>query len=100
MKHLELSEHERCMLREMDVFHPHPGHGCEQGILGLSEGLTLQKTADEFSVHLKQCRAVASALGKLGLAGLYEGRHTGRRRKRTSQQQQALAELAQSAGGS
>jgi transposase len=36
---------------------------------------------------------------KLGLAGLYEGRHTGRPRKWTPQQQKALGELAESEGG-
>ncbi|MDB5838845.1 MAG: Transposase, partial [Herminiimonas sp.] len=36
---------------------------------------------------------------KLGLAGLYEGRHTGRPRKWTPQQRQALGDLAQSEGG-
>jgi len=34
-----------------------------------------------------------------GLPGLYEGRHTGRPRKWTLQQQQALGELAHSEGG-
>jgi hypothetical protein len=29
MKHLELSQHERRTLREMGVFHPHPGRGCK-----------------------------------------------------------------------
>jgi len=100
MKHLELSEHERRTLREMGVFHPHPRTRMRaQGILRLSEGLTLQKTADEFGVHLNSVEHWRQRWGKLGLAGLYEGRHTGRRRKWTLQQQQALAELAQSAGG-
>ena len=42
---------------------------------------------------------MASALGKICLVGLYEGRHTGRPRKWTAQQQRALGELAHSEGG-
>ena len=36
---------------------------------------------------------------KRGLAGLYEGRHTGRPNKWTYEQRKALAELAQAEGG-
>ena len=101
MKHLELSEDERRTLREMGVFHPHPRTRMRaQGILRLSQGLTLQKTADEFEVHLNSIERWWQRWNKLGLAGLYEGRHTGRPRKWTSQQQQALGELAHSEGGS
>jgi len=74
MKHLELSEHERRTLREMGVFHPHPRTRMRaQGILRLSEGLTLQKTADEFGVHLNSVEQWRQRWGKLGLVGLYEG---------------------------
>jgi hypothetical protein len=53
MKRPELSEDERHTLREMCIFHPHPRIRMRaQGILRLSQGLTLQQTADEFSVHL------------------------------------------------
>jgi hypothetical protein len=53
MKRLDLSEGERRMLRELGVFHPHPRTRMRaQGILRLSQGLTLQKTADEFGIHL------------------------------------------------
>jgi transposase len=100
MKHLELSEDERRTLREMGVFHPHPRTRMRaQGILRLSQGLTLQKTADEFGVHLNSVEQWRQRWNKLGLAGLYEGRHTGRPRKWTPQQQ-ALGELAHSEGGS
>jgi len=52
MKHLELSEVERRTLPEMGVFHPHPRTRMRaQGILQLSPGLTLQKTADKFRVQ-------------------------------------------------
>lgn len=101
MKHLELSEDERRTLREMGVFHPHPRTRMRaQGILRLSQGLTLQKTADEFGVHLNSVEQWRQRWNKLGLAGLYQGRHTGRPRKWTPQQQQALGASAHSEGGS
>lgn len=70
-----------------------------QGILWLSQGLTLQQTADEFMVHLNSVEQWRQRWNKFGLVGLQEGRHTGRPRKWTPQQRQALAELAQSEGG-
>jgi transposase len=100
MKRLELTEDEQRTLREMGVLHPHPRTRIRaQGILRLSQGLTLQKTADEFGVHLNSVEQWRQRWSKLGLAGLYEGRHTGRPRKWTSQQQKALGELAESEGG-
>ena len=100
MKRLELSEDERRTLREMGVFHPHPRTRMRaQGILRLSQGLTLKQTADEFMVHLNSVEQWRQRWNKLGLAGLYKGRHTGRPRKWTPQQRQALGELAQSEGG-
>lgn len=99
MKHLELTEHEQRTLREMGVFHPHPRTRMRaQGILRLSQGLTLQQTADEFGVHLNSVEQWRQRWSKLGLAGLYEGRHTGRPRKWTPQQQ-AFGEFAVSEGG-
>jgi transposase len=100
MKLLELSKDERRTLREMGIFHPHPRTRMRaQGILRLSQGLTLQQTADEFMVHLNSVEQWRQRWNKLGLAGLYEGRHTGRPKKWTSEQRQALGELAQSEGG-
>lgn len=100
MKLLELSPDERRTLREMGIFHLHPRTRMRaQGILRLSQGLTLQQTADEFMVHLNSVEQWRQRWNKLGLAGLYEGRHTGRPRKWTLQQQQALGELAHSEGG-
>lgn len=100
MKNLELTEAEQRTLREMGVFHPHPRTRMRaQGILRLSQGLTLQKTADESGVHLNSVEQWRKRWSKLGLAGLYEVRHTGRRRKWTPQQQQAFGELAVSEGG-
>lgn len=50
MKLVELSSDEQRTLREMGIFHPHPRTRMRvQGILRLSEGLTLQQTADEFT---------------------------------------------------
>lgn len=85
MKNLELTEHEQRTLREMRVFHPHLRTKMRaQEILRLSQGLTLQKNADEFGVHLNSVEQCWQRWSKLGLAGVYEGhegRHTGRRRK-------------------
>jgi transposase len=86
MKRLELSEEERRTLREMGIFHSHPRTRMRaQGILRLSQGLTLQQTADEFMVHLNSVEQWRQRWNKLGLAGLYEGRHTGRPKKWTSE---------------
>ena len=100
MKRLELTDEERRTLREMGIFHPHPRTRMRaQGILRLSQGLTLQQTADEFTVHLNSVEQWRQRWNKLGLAGLYEGRHTGRPKKWTAQQKDALADLAQAEGG-
>ena len=100
MKLLELSQEERRTLREMGIFHAHPRTRMRaQGILRLSQGLTLQQTADEFMVHLNSIEQWRQRWNKLGLAGLYEGRHTGRPRKWTTQQRQVLGQLAHSEGG-
>jgi transposase len=100
MKLLELSKDERRTLREMGIFHPHARTRMRaQGILRLSHGLTLQQTADEFMVHLNSVEQWRQRWNKLGLAGLYEGRHTGRPKKWTSEQRQVLGELAQFEGG-
>lgn len=70
-----------------------------QGLLRLSQGLTLRRTADEFGVHLNSVEQWRKRWDKLGLAGLYEGRHTGRPKKWTPQQQQILGEMTDSEGG-
>ena len=100
MKHLELSGEEQRTLREMGVFHPHPRTRMRaQGLLRLSQGLTLKRTANEFGVHLNSVEQWRQRWYKLGLAGLYEGRHTGRPKKWTPQQQLILGEMADSEGG-
>lgn len=100
MKHMELSEEERRTLREMGIFHTHPRTRMRaQAILRLSQSLTLQQTADEFMVHLNSVEQWRQRWNKLGLAGLYEGRHTGRPKKWTSGQRQVLRDLAEADGG-
>jgi transposase len=100
MKLVELSKDKQRTLREMGVFHPHPRTRMRaQGILRLSQGLTLQETADEFMVHLNSVEQWRQRWKKLGLAGLYEGRHTGRPRKWTPRQREVLAEVAESESG-
>ena len=70
-----------------------------QGILRLSQSLTLQQSADEFMVHLNSVEQRRQRWNKLGLAGLYEGRHTRRPKKWTPEQRQVLGELARFEGG-
>ena len=48
-----------------------------QAILQLSQGRTLQQTADEFGVHLNNVEHWRHQWNHDGLAGLYEGRRTG-----------------------
>jgi len=62
----------------------------------LSQGLTLQKTADEFGLHLNSVEQWRQRWNRLGLAGLTKGRHTGRPRKRTLEQQQASVRFKKS----
>lgn len=101
MKLLVLDEVEQQTLREMGVYHPHPRARIRaQAIVRLSQGRTLQQTADEFHVHLNSVEAWRQRWNRLGLLGLYEGHHTGRKRKWTAQQQEALRTLAQAEGGS
>jgi hypothetical protein len=53
IKLLMVSEEEQQTLREMGIFHPYPRSWMRaQGVLRLSQGLTLQQSADEFKVHL------------------------------------------------
>ena len=85
----------------MGVFHPHPRVRIRaQAIVRFSQGLTLQQTANEFHVHLNSIEAWRQRWNKQGLMGLYEGRHTGRKRKWTAEQQEALRASAQADGGS
>ncbi len=79
MKLLILDKVERRTLREMGINHEHRRTRMRaQGILRLSEGFTLQQVADEFGVHLNSVENWWQRWKTLGLAGLYEGQHTGR----------------------
>ena len=64
-------------------------------VLRLSQGFTLQETADEFMVHINSVEQWRQRWNRLGLAGMYEGRHTGRPTKWSPAQRKAFAELAQ-----
>ena len=70
MKLLKLAEVEQQTLREMGIHHDHNRTRMRaQAILRLSQGLTLQQTADEFMVHLnsvEQCRTVATTVEQAG----------------------------------
>ncbi|WP_374710542.1 helix-turn-helix domain-containing protein [Massilia pseudoviolaceinigra] len=92
MKLLVLSKDERRTLREMGIFHSHPRTRMRaQGILRLSQGLTLQQTADEFMVHLSSVEQWRQRWNRLGLAGLYEGRRTDARRNGQSNRDKRYA---------
>ena len=100
MKLLLLTKAEQRTLREMGIFYGHARTRMRaQGILRLSQGLTLQQTADEFRVHLNSVEHWRQQWNHYGLAGLYEGRRTGRPQKWTAPQQEALGELAEVEGG-
>lgn len=100
MKLLILSDDERRTLREMGIYHGNTRVRMRAQAIGrLSQGLTLQQTADEFDVHLNSVEQWRQRWERLGLAGLYEGRHTGRRPKWSTQQQDALRAMADAEGG-
>jgi transposase len=101
MKLLKLSKVEQRTLRDMGIHHAHPRARMRaQAILRLSQGLTLQQTADEFGVHLNSIEHWRQRWNQRGLAGLYEGHHTGRKTKWTVEQQESLRARAEADGGS
>ena len=101
MKLLLLSTVEQQTLREMGIMHEHYRTRMRaQAVLRLSQGLTLQQTADEFMVHINSIEQWRQRWNRMGLAGLYEGRHTGRPAKWSPAQREALGRLAQDEGGS
>lgn len=100
MKLLVLNNVEQQTLREMGIFHSHARTRMRaQAILRLSQGLTLQQTADEFKVHLNSVEQWRQRWSKQGLVGLYEGQHTGRHPKWTPAQQEALRAVVDAEGG-
>lgn len=101
MKLLVLTKVEQQTLREMGILHEHYRTRMRaQAILRLSQGLTLQQTADEFMVHINSIEQWRQRWNRLGLAGLYEGRHTGRPAKWSPSQREKLGQLAQAEAGS
>jgi len=95
MNHWALSDDERRALRETDEFCANAKSRMRtRGILQLSLGLALQKAAAEPEVFLNSVEKWRQPCDKLHVAGLYEGWHTGRPRKWSSWQQQALCALA------
>lgn len=97
---LKLSREERRTLHEMGIYHPHPRTRMRaQGMFRLAQGLTLQQVADEFEVHLNSVENWYQRWNECGLVGLFEGRHTGRPRKLSDEEQRELGVLARDAGG-
>ncbi len=100
MKHLKLSTEEFRTLREMGIHHLHPRTRMRaQAICRLSQGITLQKAADEFDVHINSVENWLQRWSETGLLGLYEGRHSGRPPKLPHEEQRALRQLANEIGG-
>ena len=61
MKPVLLSKEEQRILRDMGIYHSHPRtRQRAQAILRLSQGQTLQQTAEEFDVHIKLGRGGVS----------------------------------------
>lgn len=101
MKRLELSEQEHRTLLDMGIYHPHARtRRRAQGVRMLGQGMTLQQVADEFEVHLNSVEHWRQCWLRLGLVGLYEGRHSGRPPTLSRQLQRELRQLAQEEGGS
>ena len=79
MKRLQLNVEESRTLREMGIHHPYARTRMRaQGVLRLSQGLTLQQVADEFGVHLNSVEKWKQRWHAMGLVGLFEGHHSGR----------------------
>jgi transposase len=101
MKRLELNEEENRTLLEMGIYHPHARtRRRAQGVRRLGQGMTLQQVADEFEVHLNSVEHWRQCWVRLGLVGLYEGRHTGRPPTLSRERQRELRDLARDEGGS
>jgi len=101
MKGLQLSAEEYRTLREMGIYHPHARtRRRAQGVRMLGQGMTLQQVADAFEVHLNSVEHWRQCWLKLGVVGLFEGRHSGRPPTLSHQQQRELRQLADDDGGS
>lgn len=101
MKRLNLSEEEHRTLLDMGIYHPHPRtRRRAQGVRMLGQGMTLQQVADEFGVHLNSVEHWRQCWLRVGLVGLYEGRHSGRPPTLSCQERRDLRDLAREEGGS
>jgi transposase len=95
MKLLIPDKVEQQKLREMGVFHRHSHVWIQTKMIErLSQGLTLQQTADEFHVHLNSIEQWRQRWNKQGLAGMYEGHQPSRGRKWTDEQQDVMRTLS------
>lgn len=65
----------------------------------LGQGMTLQQVADELDVHINSVEHWRQCWQRLGLVGLYEGRHSGRPPSMSSERQRELCRLAREEGG-
>jgi transposase len=101
MKRFELSKEEHRTLLDMSIYHPHARtRRRAQGVRMLGQGMTMQQVADEFEVHLNSVEHWRQCWLRLGLVGLYEGRHSGRPPTFSREQQRELHQLAREEGGS
>ena len=100
MKRLQLNVEESRTLREMGIHHPYARTRMRaQGVLRLSQGLTLQQVADEFGVHLNSVEKWKQRWHAMGLVGLLEGHHSGRPPTLSIPERRALRDLAHAEGG-
>ena len=101
MKLLILDKVEHQTSREMSVFHSHLRTQIRaQAIVRLSHGLNLQQTEDESYVYLNSIEQLWQHWNKQGLAGMYDGHHTGCGLKWTDELRDALRRFAIAEGGS
>lgn len=100
MKGLNLSNEEKQTLREMGIHQPHARtRRRAQGVGMLGQGMTLQEAADEFEVHINSVEHWRQCWVRLGLAGLYEGRHSGRPPTLSPDDQREWRKLVAEEGG-
>lgn len=81
----------------MEIFHRHPRTRTRPGHLAVESELTLQQTADEFSVHLNSVEQLRTSLGWQGCTRV--AIRATAQVDATAARQQALGELAHSEGG-
>jgi len=100
MKRLALSAEENRTLLDMGIYHPHARTRRRAlGVRMLGQGMTLRQVADEFDVHINSVEHWRQCWIRLGLVGLYEGRHSGRPPTLSRERQRELCRLAREEGG-